>query len=286
MERVRTWTSDGGGGLDLRIEVRASRLHVSYHLPDERLDNGVVGLLVAAWPADAPPLGEDLLGRIVIGIVRTAHPGAATAAWGRFHTRTLRRLASPSLLDGDDVDAFGRIHRRAIAAVRGRRVLDVGSCLGFLPLLLARHGHDVVASDRDVGACQLVAAVAAELGTPLSVLAADAVALPLPDASLDTVTAVHVLEHLDVHTGDAVVAELCRVAARRVVVAVPYEAVPDPRFGHVRRFDDRLLHEIGAGPRAAGWSSHLAHGDGGWLILDRPPPPPTGRRSHRTALLR
>ena len=272
VERVDDAGPDVVGGLHVQLEVAADHLHVRYRLRGEHVDNGVVARLVAAWPDAGPPLDAGLLGRVVIGIVRTAHPGPATVAWGRFHAATLRRLAAPRPAGGDDVDAFGRIHQRAIAAVRGRRVLDVGSCLGFLPLLLARSGHEVVASDRDVAACRLVAAVADELDTRLSVLGADAVALPLADAGVDTVTAVHLLEHLDVPTGERVIAELCRVAARRVVVAVPYEAVPDRRYGHVRAFDDRRLHTLGAGPRAAGWSSHLAHGDGGWLILDRPGP--------------
>jgi hypothetical protein len=63
-------------------------------------------------------------------------------------------------------------------------------------------------------------------------------------------------------------AELCRVARRRVVVAVPLEDVPDPTYGHARVFDLPALADLG---RATGWAWSAEEYEGGWLVLDRPP---------------
>lgn len=58
----------------------------------------------------------------------------------------------------------------------------------------------------------------------------------------------HVLEHVDAGTAGALVGEAVRIARRRVVVAVPYEAEPTALYGHLHR--------------------------GGWLVLSHPDPSP------------
>jgi hypothetical protein len=64
---------------------------------------------------------------------------------------------------------------------------------------------------------------------------------PLP-ARFDVVTALHLLEHLEPAQTEQAVANLWRLTARRLIVAVPLETVPDPRYGHRQVFDrDRLL---------------------------------------------
>jgi len=69
-------------------------------------------------------------------------------------------------------------------------------------------------------------------------------------------------------------AELCRVARRRVVVAVPLEEVPDPAFGHLQAFSLARLARLGAD--APGWSHTVSAADGGWLVLDRAAHSPFG----------
>ena len=86
---------------------------------------------------------------------------------------------------------------------------------------------------------------------------------------MDTVFAVHVLEHLPPEVSAQALAQLRRVARRRVVVAVPLEAAPDPTFGHVQAFDLPRLAALGGDP---GWSQAVYDADGGWLVLDRRPP--------------
>jgi hypothetical protein len=89
---------------------------------------------------------------------------------------------------------------------------------------------------------------------------------------VDTVLAVHVLEHLPAEVSAVALEQMRRVARRRVVVAVPLEEVPDPAFGHVQAFDLPRLARIGATPKnpeSPGWSQEVHAADGGWLVLDR-----------------
>ena len=84
---------------------------------------------------------------------------------------------------------------------------------------------------------------------------------------MDTVLAVHILEHLAAEASALAVAQLCRVARHRVVIAVPLEAAPDPTFGHVQAFDLARLAGLGAGQET--WPATVYAADGGWLVLDR-----------------
>ena len=82
------------------------------------------------------------------------------------------------------------------------------------------------------------------------------------------VTALHLLEHLEPAQTAQAVAHLWRLTARRLIIAVPLETVPDPRYGHQQVFDrDRLL-AIG---RTLGGHCDYFEYHGGWLVIDRPP---------------
>ena len=86
-----------------------------------------------------------------------------------------------------------------------------------------------------------------------------------PDGWADTVSVIHLLEHVSPDHGSAVIREALRVARHQVVVAVPVEDEPTAAYGHVRSFDLRQLGELGD---SAGhlYSVHEYHG--GWLVLD------------------
>jgi ubiquinone/menaquinone biosynthesis C-methylase UbiE len=96
--------------------------------------------------------------------------------------------------------------------------------------------------------------------------AADLLALPFASHTVDTVLAIHVLEHLPAEACHPALAQLCRVARRRVVIAVPVEEVPDRTFGHLQAFDLPRLADLGDVP---GWAQAVHGTDGGWLVLDR-----------------
>ena len=84
----------------------------------------------------------------------------------------------------------------------------------------------------------------------------------------------NVLEHLPAGVTVAAMAQLRRVARRRVVVAVPLEETPDPAFGHLQAFSLPRLARLGAD--AQGWSHTVCAADGGWLVLDRAAYSPIG----------
>ncbi len=77
--------------------------------------------------------------------------------------------------------------------------------------------------------------------------------------------AIHLLEHLAAAQAPAVLAEMVRLARRRVVVAVPYEEEPNATWGHVRTFDAADLHELGA---ATGRRYDVTDHHGGWLVIE------------------
>jgi hypothetical protein len=213
-------------------------------------------------------LGSWLRGRpefeqVFTGVVRsTVHGGVA--AWLRFYRNSVAALEDGSA-------AFAPIHRQAAELAAGPRLVDLGSCFGFFPLRMQRYGFDVVATDLSASTMNLLNAVSRRLHRPVRTLHCDAGQVPLPGGYADTVTALHLLEHLDEPTGERVLAEALRLARRRVVVAVPFEDQPQACYGHIRRFDTAILTAMGerlctAEPflRASVFEHH-----GGWLVLDR-----------------
>jgi SAM-dependent methyltransferase len=97
--------------------------------------------------------------------------------------------------------------------VVGERVLDVACGAGHLASILASRGHDVVGCD--------VAVSVGRRGTDAAVHWCDAniEELPFRDGAFETVVSTHTLEHVQ-HLA-AAIAELRRVAGRRLVIVVP-----------------------------------------------------------------
>jgi len=184
-------------------------------------------------------------------------------AWLPFYRNTLRELACGGAPGGTNA-GMAPVHDRAADLARGS-VVELGCCFGFLSLRLARDGHQVTAVDVCPGTVALLAAIAPALGTPLHAVAGDATAIPLADRSADTVFAVHLLEHLQAALASEVIAEMVRVARRRVVVAVPFEDAPNPTWGHIRTFD---LADLAALGDATGRPYTVDEHHGGWLVVD------------------
>lgn len=239
----------------------------------DRLDND----LADAIAAELGPLGlvpdEEAFHRLFVATVEGSAPTAALA-WNRFYRNTLARFrgADRTAAGGaqfGSVATFGRIYADVADHLAGTSVLDLGSCFGFLPLLLAerRPGSLVLGSDLSAASVALADGAARGLASSARFVTADATRLPFADRCLDTVTLVHLLEHLPAEQGLAVVSEAQRVARHRVLVAVPVEEVPDPVFGHVSIYSVPDLALLGAG---TGWPYRAWGSDGAWLQLDRP----------------
>ncbi|GAA3530857.1 mycofactocin oligosaccharide methyltransferase MftM [Amycolatopsis ultiminotia] len=244
-----------------RVYALGQRVLVAHRFRPDELDDDLAGHLATELGGTQRLAAQ--FERIFTGVVRsTVHD--PLLAWSVFYANTLAALRSPPKAGA--IADFAPVHERASALIRGRTVLDVGSCFGFLPLRLAADGFSPIASDRTAGTMALLNRVAAWLGTPLRTLVCDATAIPLAARSVDTVLAIHLLEHLPPGLGTRALHEMLRVARRRVVIAVPLEDSPDPAYGHVRCFDPDTLREWGneSGQRFTVFEHH-----GGWLVLDR-----------------
>ncbi|OLT47589.1 hypothetical protein BJF85_15630 [Saccharomonospora sp. CUA-673] len=239
-----------------------ARLVVSHRLGRGEVEDGLTELLVEELFRSGLVAGQELFERVFVGLVRSAVPGGL-AAWRNFYRNTLARLHRPT---HGPAGGLAPVYEYARGLVPPGRVLDLGSCFGFFPLLLAAEpGYAVTASDVVPGSMRLLSRIAAADGVPLSTLACDATSVPLPDCSADTVTVLHLLEHLDADAGADVLAEAMRLAAHRVVVAVPFEDEPDTCFGHVRRFDSAELTRLG---NRTGLPFTVTEHHGGWLIVE------------------
>jgi SAM-dependent methyltransferase len=253
--RSGSWAHDGvvvvrAPGAGLRA-TRGARLVVTHDLTADELDESLVarvgGLVRGAREFEL----------VLTGLVRSTVDDPLQA-WTTYYRNSLAAL-------GDGSAAFAPVHDRAAGLVRGASVLDLGSCFGFFPLRLAAAGLTVTASDLCAGTVRLLAAVAPQLGVELGTLVCDAAAVPRPDGCADTVTVLHVLEHLDPEHGEAVLAEAVRLARRRVVVAVPLEDTATTCHGHVRTF---TLDGLAALADALPGRTRVSEHHGGWLVLD------------------
>ncbi|WP_433606682.1 mycofactocin oligosaccharide methyltransferase MftM [Prescottella agglutinans] len=229
-------------------------LHVRHSLGPESLSERLVaGVTASIGDAD---FGQTEFELTMVGLVRSTVPDALES-WTVYYRNSLDEL-----LDG--TADFAPIHDKAAELVRGS-VLDLGSCFGFLPLRLAGAGVPVTATDILPGTMTLLDAVAPTLGLSVDTLVCDAANVPVPDDSADTVTAIHLLEHVDPRIGAAVVAEALRIARERVVIAVPYEDVATACHGHVRTFDADALRALGV---STGRPFEVFDHHGGWLVLE------------------
>lgn len=221
---------------------------------------------LAGWIADelvAPGLLDPAaFERTFVSVVLSTDPDPARA-WTGFYRNTLASLAVGGTPGGTNA-GMAPVHERAAELAVGS-VVELGCCFGFLALRLVADGHDVTAVDLTPGTVRLLGGIAPALGLPLAAVAGDATAVPLADRSSDTVFAVHLLEHLPPGVDRLVLAEMLRIARRRVVVAVPYEDEPDVAWGHVRTFDAAALGELGA---STGREFRVDDHHGGWLVID------------------
>jgi 2-polyprenyl-3-methyl-5-hydroxy-6-metoxy-1,4-benzoquinol methylase len=115
------------------------------------------------------------------------------------------------------LDVQERAVRTLLGAPGGQTLLDVGGGHGQLAGPLARAGWRVTVHGSDASCSRRIERlIAAET---VRFAAGDMLALPFPDRSFDCVVSVRLLPHCERWPG--LVAELCRVARRAVVVDYP-----------------------------------------------------------------
>ncbi|GAA1481899.1 mycofactocin oligosaccharide methyltransferase MftM [Gordonia sinesedis] len=192
-----------------------------------------------------------------VGMIRTAAP-QEDAGWAAFYDNSIQELRGGRA-------RFAPVHRRARSLLIGESVLEVGCCFGFLAVQCAEAGYRVAACDISPGAVGLLDRQSRRRGARVDAVVGDATDLPFDDNGVDTVTLVHLLEHLDERQIRDALREAVRVARRRVVVAVPFEELPSEHFGHRVRLSEADLHDWARCVDHAGARTFTDHG--GWLVL-------------------
>lgn len=277
-------------------------LVIVHHFSPDQIDNNI-GFYVAeellpllraarygpyADHAANDPFSDDehqTFERCVGAIVHSVDP-SERRAWHRFYANSLAALeqamARP-VSTPDFIWPFGAIYRQLCHLVRGQTLLDAGTCFGFLPLLLGRQANPPTGSLPALLPAPLVKIVGCDLDAALVNLASayaaherlDQVAFVIADiladeveqiGTFDTVTAIHVIEHLTSQQTMPALANLWRLTAQRLIISVPLEATPDPRYGHQQVFDQERLLALG---QELGGQTRYFELHGGWLIVDR-----------------
>jgi hypothetical protein len=142
-------------------------------------------------------------------------------------------------------------------------LLDVGAGPGvFLHLLRAERAVNGIGIELTPSKVEYARDV-----LHLDVRVGSADRLPFDDRSFDTVTAFEVIEHLPFGVYETALAEICRVAKRHVLIAVPYRErrvmvrcpYCDARFHphyHMRSFDDDVLRNLTPALRLSRLQTH------------------------------
>lgn len=226
-------------------------------LPDD-ISDAVVITELSALVASGAIRGQTEFESAAVALITSVDDDESTA-WHAFYANSVAELRAGTA-------DFSPVHRRARSLLRGESVLEIGCCFGFFALQCAADGFAVTASDICTGALELLDDASRHLGLPVDTVPGDVRRLPFSNDHFDTVTVLHLLEHLDPADIDVAIAESLRVARKRVLIAVPYEEEASPHFGHLHTVSESHLRQWAHGLDSARYRIFSDHG--GWLVID------------------
>ena len=206
-----------------------------------------------------------------------------SAGWRHYGLNTLRRLRSllsdhvaPSTVQVySHIAQFAAVYRRILQCCTGASLLDVGTSLGLLPILVAERyaSMNVVGADYRQDAISCATDLAAAAGAHrVKFIVKDVLTQEFPAVgSFDTVTAVHLLEHLREDALPLALTNMLSVTAERLIVSVPYEENVQDLYGHKQLFTPEKLQFWGNWcVETLGGGQFQCHDvSGGLLIVDR-----------------
>jgi SAM-dependent methyltransferase len=174
------------------------------------------------------------------------------------------------------IGPFAAIYRRIFELITGQSLLDVGCSFGFFPVLVGERAPELHITGCDIstdaiGFSSLLASTLKAKNITFSqkdVLSEDFLKL----GRFDTVTAIHLLEHLAEEDMPTALNHLLQVTRRRLLIAVPYEEQAQKVYGHEQVFTPEKLHQWGTlsiqAIKDTGrfWCEELM---GGLLVLER-----------------
>jgi len=196
-------------------------------------------------------------GATLFGIIASTFPSPRYQAtiWNHFCLNTLNRLRSQisqSLLTVDQspyITPFANIYRRIAELLIGQSLLDVGSSFGFFPILMDEivFGSRIIGCDNNPDAVALATNLAQAVNThQTTFILQDILAADFRDIGcFDTVTAIHLLEHVSEEHTSLALSNLLRVTRQRLIIAVPYEERPEAAYGHLQIFTPEKLERWG-----------------------------------------
>lgn len=204
--------------------------------------------------------------------------------WLRFCLNTVEHFQTLLSALAKDVDTlqtsqiipFSAIYRRIFKLVLGTSLLDVGTSFGFLPLLIAHYYPEirVTGCDNNPDVIAIATDVAATVNAQnITFLFKDVLCAEFAELGhFETVTAIHLLEHLTEQELPIALRSLLHVTSRRLILAVPYEQEPQSVYGHHQIFTQQKLFSWGkwcseeVGGISRYWCEDVM---GGMLIIDR-----------------
>ncbi|WP_069801989.1 class I SAM-dependent methyltransferase [Thermogemmatispora onikobensis] len=265
---------------------------LAHWLSEQESDNRLVDYLQQELVRSGWLQSEADFSAVLNALIVSFEPTAPLRAWRLFALNTFTQLSeriaqSPASLatsienneGSETIAAFAAIYRRLHSLLCGKSLLDVGCACAYWPLLVAKGGHclpgSIVAVDRRAEALRLSALLAETLGLATQLrLEQQDLCQPafLRLGQFDTVTAIHLLEHLEESELPLALSQLLKVTRRRLLIAVPYEEQAQACYGHRQVFSPAKLQFWGKWcleqleEEAVYWCEDLL---GGLLVIER-----------------
>lgn len=228
-----------------------------HQLADDELDNNIGQYLMQELAPHGLMTSESAFGAALVGVVNSTNPHHPADAWGLFSLNTLQRLREqidnpPANNDKHDfITPFASIYRYLFSQKVGTSLLDVGCACAFWPLLVAereagKHTRIVGADNRQeaITLSQNMAALANINGVKFvqsDLLTPDFAEL----GTFDTVTAIHLIEHIPEGKLPDALTNLLKATRKRLLIAVPYEQQAEIAYGHEQVFSHEKLERWG-----------------------------------------
>lgn len=219
------------------------------------IDNNVGYYLMKELAPYGIMKSENAFGATLVGVVTSIKPDDPVTAWGMYSLNTFHRLQAllhcpSSLADEQDfITPFAHIYQRLLELQTGTTLLDVGCACAFWPLLAttSKKLERIVGVDNRLDAINLSQQLArlADINNTDFTLA-DVLSPRFYElGKFDTVTAIHLIEHIQPSLLPIVLNNLLQVTRHRLLIAVPYEKEPEQAYGHEHVFNHEILEQWG-----------------------------------------
>lgn len=260
----------------------ADRLILVHRFLPSEIDNNLVDHLMQELPDVMT--SDQAFGQAMIGVVISINPHDPVSAWGNFSLNTLQRFRAylsenTMQYPPTTIGASATVYRHLFSLKVGRSLLDVGCACAFWPVLVAEREPDaherIVGVDNRLTAVHLSQHMATHIDRHhLTFLQLDLLSPQFAKqlGTFDTVTAIHILEHLPEEHLPLAFKHLLAVTRHRLIVAVPYEAEATHAYGHEQVFTREKLERWGQWcVESTGGTFHYwcEEAVGGLLILNK-----------------